>query len=132
MKFIFFFSQIYEYYNEHINRNLKNIYDVEGIKIDDLENKSYHTFYGGVSIKIEILVEKIKENMGDHILFSDATIFINSKNTNQLAMYFDSFKHNDLTFANNGDGYYNIGLIFLNCNEKTLRFFIDVLVCFSI
>jgi hypothetical protein len=129
MKFIFFYSQLYEYYYNHINKNLHGIFDVEALKINDLNNNSGHTFFGGVSIKIELLIQKIKENMGNTIIFTDATIFINSNNVCQLMDFFNIYTNNDLCFANNHSvDQYNIGIILINCSEKTLHFFENVLV----
>jgi len=128
MKFIFFYSQLYEYYYNHIYKNINSIFDLEAIKIDDLTNKLGHTFFGGVSIKIELILQKIKENMGKSIIFTDATIFINSKNVNELANFFNTYIDNDICFADNdGTGYYNIGIILIKCNLKTLSFFENVL-----
>jgi len=87
-------------------------------------------FCGGVSVKIELIIEKIKENIGDYIIFSDATIFINEKNKEKLSNFFEQYKNYDISFAdNNGYGFnYNIGLILLKCNENALKFFNDVLI----
>jgi len=128
MKFIYFYSNLYEYYNKHIYENLNSVFHLEAIKIDDLKNNSSHTFFGGVSIKIDLILQKIKENMGNSIVFTDATIFINSKNINELVDFFNKYLDNDLCFAdNNGNGYYNIGIILIKCNIKTLTFFENVL-----
>ena len=130
-KFIFFYSPIYDYYKNHIIKNIGNFFDIESILIDDIPNKtnSWHTFCGGVSIKIELIIQKIKENLNSFIIFSDATIFINSNNATLLSNFFDSYKNNDLCFADNtgyGD-HYNIGLILIKCNSNTLSFFENVL-----
>jgi hypothetical protein len=128
MKFIFFYSELYEYYNNHIHEHLNSVFDLEAIKIDNLKNNSSHTFFGGVSIKIELILQKIKENMGNSIIFTDATIFINSNNINELVDFFNKYLDNDLCFADNdGNGYYNIGIILIKCNIKTLTFFENVL-----
>lgn len=123
MKFIYFYSQLYEYYNNHISKNIESIFDLERIKIDDLKNNSNHTFFGGVSIKIELILQKIKENMGKSIIFTDATIFINSKNIHELDNFFNKYIDNDLCFGDNdGKGCFNIGIILIKCSEKTLVF----------
>jgi hypothetical protein len=101
--------------------------------IEDLVKKDsnyWHTFCGGVSIKIELIIEKIKENQGDYIIFSDATIFINEKRKENLSNFFEQYKNYDISFADNtGYGFhYNIGLILIKCNENTLKFFNDVLL----
>ena len=128
MKFIFFYSDLYEYYRNHIYTNLQSEFEVEAIKCDDLQNNTRHTFFGGVSIKIELILQKIKENMGKSIVFSDATIFINAQNKSKLNDFFNEYAHNDLCFADNdGTGYYNIGIILIQCNNNTLTFFENVL-----
>jgi len=128
MKFIFFYSQLYEYYYNHIYTNLNTIFDLEPIKINDLNNNSGHTFFGGVSIKIELIIKKIKENMGNSIIFTDATIFINSNNVNELVNFFNIYINNDICFVDeNGQGYYNIGIMLIKCSTKTLSFFENVL-----
>jgi hypothetical protein len=129
MKYIFFYSQLYEYFYNHIHDNIKSFFDLEAIKIDNLTNNSNHTFFGGVSIKIELIIQKIKENMGNSIIFTDATIFINFNNSNKLVEFFNIYTNNDLCFSDNeGGGHkYNIGIILINCNIKTLSFFENVL-----
>jgi len=129
MKFIFFYSPLYAFYHRHIHRNLDPYFVVEDVAIPDLTNAGgIHCFFGGVSIKIELIIQKIKENMGSSIVFSDATILINSANANQLPEFFEKHSSNDLCFADNdGNGYYNIGIILIKCHRNTLLFFKNVL-----
>jgi hypothetical protein len=126
MKFIFFYSQLYEYYYSHIYKNISSVFDLEAIKIDNLNNYSTHTFWGGVSIKIELVIQKIKENLGQSIIFTDATIFINSNNVDKLFNFFNLYIDNDLCFVDENH-YNNIGIILIKCNEKTLTFFENIL-----
>ena len=128
-KFVYFYSDIYEFYNQHIKENLNNIFDIDGIKIDDLNTKEEeHTFDGGVSIKIELIIKKIKENMGKHIIFTDATIFINKYKKHDLLNFFNNYLSYDICFAdNNVNNEYNIGIILLHCTNKILIFFENVL-----
>lgn len=127
-KFVYFYSDIYKFYNKHIKENLNNIFDIDGIKIDDLNTKNGHTFYGGVSIKIELIIKTIKENMGKNIIFTDATIFINKNKKNDLLNFFNKYLSYDLCFAdNNINNEYNIGVILIHCTNKTLAFFENVL-----
>jgi len=132
MKFIFFYSPLYNYYKDHIINNLNDIFDIEPILINDLSKNenAWHTFCGGVSIKIELIIQKIKENMGENIIFSDATIFINKKNKNEISDFFKNYINYDISFAcNRGYGAnYNIGIILMKCNEKLLEFFNTVLI----
>jgi hypothetical protein len=103
---------------------------MEAIKIDNLKNTNDHTFFGGVSIKIELIIDKIKDNLDEFIIFSDATIFINSKNNFELNNFLNLYKDNDLTFADNlnPDQPYNIGFILIKCSIKTLNFFKNALI----
>ncbi len=129
-KFVYFYSDIYEFYNQHIIENLNNIFNIDGIKIDDLKKnqKTRHTFAGGVSIKIELVIKKIKENMGKYIIFSDATIFINKNKKNDLLNFFNNYLSHDICFAdNNINNDYNIGIILIHCTNKILIFFENVL-----
>jgi len=128
-KLIFFYSELYGYYSDHIHSRLDGFFEIEGIQIDNLVNDNKgHTFFGGVSIKIELIIQKIRENMGEFITFSDATIFINSTHAPLLGEWIDTYKEYDLCFpCNGGEDKHNIGFILINCNEKTLRFFEQVL-----
>ena len=129
-KFVYFYSDIYEFYNQHIKENLNNIFDIDGIKIDDLNTKKKHTFKGGVSIKIELIIKKIKENIGKHIIFTDATIFINKNKKHDLLNFFNNYLSYDICFADNlNHSYhtYNIGIILIHCTSKILIFFENVL-----
>ena len=129
MKFIYFYSQLYDYYNSHIRNNLSEHFELENIKIDDLNNTSGHTFFGGVSIKIELVIQKIKENMGSTIVFSDATIFVNKRKCQELPSFFESYINNDLVFIDEKQeqSTFCIGLILIKCNNLTLDFFNTVL-----
>jgi hypothetical protein len=125
MKYYYFYSPIYEYYNNHIIENLKNIFDVNPIFIDDIKTKwRGHTFNGGITIKIELVIKCIQENMDKMIIFTDCTIFINKKNSVYFKEYFNNYRKNDLTFADNRiNDDHNIGIMLIDCNKKTLEFF---------
>lgn len=122
MKFIYFYSPLYNYYHKHISSTLSNHFEVDPIFIDDMQPQNGHTFFFGVSIKIDLLIEKIKENIGNYILFSDATIFINKKKVHKLVPFFECYKKNDLTFVEEKEKK-NIGLILVKCSEETQLFF---------
>ena len=128
-KFIYFYSDLYEFYNVHLQERLKGIFDIEAIKIPDFKTKRGHTFYGGVSIKIELVLKKINENMNKYIIFTDATIFINKEKKDELYSFFSNYLNNDICFADNIDPFwkYNIGIMLIHCSEKTKCFFEDVL-----
>jgi hypothetical protein len=130
-KFIYFYSPLYKYYDLHLKKFLSNYFNIESYLIDDLKAQNQHTFLNGVSIKIEIIIERIKENLNSFIIFTDATLFVNSKNAHLLNDFFDSYKKYDITFADNNvddtKDRYNIGIMLINCNDKTLLFFENVL-----
>jgi hypothetical protein len=131
VKFIYFYSDLYAFYHEHLKDTLSSHFDLKGILIENLNAKANHSFSGGVTIKIELLIQSIKDNMNECIIFSDATIFVREKFADKLPHYFDIFKGNDLTFPNNNlspdKKVYNIGLILIKCHERTLLFFEKVL-----
>ncbi len=129
MKFVYFYSPLYEFYSKRITENLSSYFDLKPIFINDINNdKGGHTFWGGNSIKIELIIQEIKENIGNFIVFSDATIFINANNASSLKEFIDKYTNYDLCFADNAiNDKYNIGFILIKCNDITLSFFQNVL-----
>jgi len=61
--------------------------------------------------------------MGETIIFSDATIFINKNKSHELKDYFLGYSENDITFILEEGNGENIGVIQIKCSEKTLEFF---------
>lgn len=136
MKFIYFYSEDYYFYHNHIQKNLSNFFDLEPIiigKINIDENKHLNHFhhFAGVTIKIELIIDSIKKNMDSPIIFSDATIFVNDKNANKFLNYIEQYLDNDLVFADNNiydpNAEVNISFILINCSLKTLFFFENIL-----
>lgn len=132
MKIIYFYSPIYEAFHKHISNSL----DIAGIPyenifMDDLkkDKSSGHTFAGGQLIKIETLLNSIKDNMGSDIVFIDATTIFNPKTLHKLKDYFASYERFDLSWQTDISqlGDYNIGVTKIKCNSKMLGFFNDVL-----
>jgi hypothetical protein len=72
MKFIYFYSPVYEFYNFHIASRIKNLpyFVLTPLLINDVINKvpNRHHFEG-INIKIELIIEEIKKNIGDTIVF---------------------------------------------------------------
>lgn len=125
MRFLYFYSPFYQFYYEHLQDCLSSHFEVEPILIEDIQekqNKSLHHF-DGLTIKLELIIEAIKRYMGEVIIFSDATIFMNKNKAHELKDYFLLYSHFDLVFVNEGPNGINIGLIQINCSEKTLDFF---------
>jgi hypothetical protein len=122
MKFIYFYSNLYLFYHEHIQENLKNYFELVPILIDDIKPIKGTHHFEGQTIKIELLIEQVYKNLTKTIIFSDATIFINSNNSHKLYDYIQNYKNYDMCFIKEGDNY-NIGFIKINCNPYTLHFF---------
>lgn len=128
MKWIYFYTADYLFWHKHLNKNLSNTFVLEPIIIGEINtssNKGKHHFHG-VSIKIDLLIEKIKENMGKIIVFSDCTLWINEENIQELSRYLESFSGKyDLVLPDNTiDRTANIGLLLINCTPNTLHFFL--------
>lgn len=130
MKFFYFYSPTYEFYNYHINTRLKDspCFDLNPLLINDVinTNKSDHHF-SGINIKIELIIEIIKNNPTETIVFSDATIFINEKNAHKLYEYLLQYTEELVFIHEFQNNCYNIGFMLIKCNEKTLKFFEQVL-----
>ena len=128
MKWYFFYTSDYHFYKNHIESRLKNSkFEVSPILTNDIKlSKVGHHFINN-TLKIELVIDCIKKNMGNHIIFSDATIYINDK-VEDLYNYI-ILKQNtdiDIYFAEEHFNI-NIGFILLRCNEKTLLFFEQIL-----
>ena len=65
--------------------------------------------------------------MGKHIIFTDATIFINKNKKHDLLNFFNNYLSYDICFADNLNKEYNIGIILIHCTNKVLIFFENVL-----
>lgn len=129
MKFYYFFSDIYKKFDEYIQFILKNSsFEICPLEIPDLKAKNGHTFNGGVSVKLDLLLDCIQNNMGSHIVFSDATIYFNRLlNPSDIYSYFDSFKSNDITVSYSyGYNNYCIALIMVRCCPETYEFFKNI------
>jgi len=126
MKFYYFYSPSYTFYHEHIQERLSNQVDLHPILIDEIpEIKDSHHFTG-LTIKIDLIIDAISQNMGkeETIIFSDATIFIHPENGAKLVDHIKQYHEYDLCFINESwNQLYNIGFLTIKCTEKTLLFF---------
>jgi hypothetical protein len=127
--FYYFYTPDYEFWHNHLSKKLSSVFDVQPISIEkiNLSNISHH--FLNVTIKIELIVDCIKKNMNNSILFTDATIFINKDNIQLLQSYIDEkiSTDKDIYFVYCKQDPINIGVILLKCNEKTLTFWEKVL-----
>jgi hypothetical protein len=103
---------------------LKDYFELEPILIDDIkevDNNKHH--FDGLTIKIELIIDAIKRYMGETIIFSDATIFINKNKSHELKDYFLEYNENDVVFIYEDGNGENIGVTQIKCSKKTLEFF---------
>jgi hypothetical protein len=125
MRFIYFYSPFYQFYHEHIQSALSSHFDLEPILIEDIqeiENKNLHHFEG-LTIKLDLIIAAIKRYMGEIIVFSDATIFINHNKAHELQAYILENPDLDIVFVNEYSNGQNIGVLRITCSEKMLDFF---------
>ena len=87
MKFIYFYSPSYSFYREHITENLNKTFELVPILIEDIREQKTGHHFDGLTIKIELVIENIKNNLNNIIIFSDATIFVNKNNVKKLKDY---------------------------------------------
>ena len=130
MKFIYFLSKEYIWFDQKIKENLSGLFEVEAIPIESIRKKEGHAHsFAGNSIKIDLIIDKIKENFGEYIIFSDANIIINKKNKTKLEASIQEKINQkiDLVFIHNNDNDIynntNIALSLIKCTQETLMFF---------
>jgi hypothetical protein len=128
MKFVYFYSPSYEFYHHQFQEKITPHFTTVPLLIEDIkenENKKTHHF-NGLTIKIELIIDQIEKEMSTTIIFSDATVFINEKESGNLESFIDNYKDYDICFIKEED-VFNIGFMKINCNKKTLSFFENVL-----
>jgi hypothetical protein len=126
-KWYYFYTPDYGFWHRHLQSQLKDHFSLNPIVIDQNslpinESKGHH--FKGNPRKIELLIQCIEKNTGNSILFSDCTLFINNKCVEEFKKYIERISDNlDVVFANNViDKSVNIGLILIQCNQRTLQF----------
>lgn len=125
MHFLYFYSPFYQFYHEHLQTTLTDHFELEPILIEDIpeiEDKNLHHFEG-LTIKLDLIIDAIQRYMGEIIVFSDATIFINANKTHELKNYILENSELDIVFVHEGNWGQNIGVLRITCSEKTLEFF---------
>jgi hypothetical protein len=132
MRFVYFYSPTYLFFHEHIQERLKDQFDLVPILIDDIREcyDGQHVFTG-LTIKLELVIESIQKYWNETIIFSDATIFINAKNSHLLKDYVKQYDNYDIMFVDESvNKIFNIGFLTIKCNSTTLNFFKDALESF--
>jgi len=129
IKFYYFYTPDYEFWNNHLSNTLSGVFDVHPLKQDHikLSNVSHH--FLNITLKIQLVIDCIKKNMNNYILFTDATIFINKNNVNLLEDFIQKKieTNKDMFFVYLAQDPINIGVILLKCDEKVLTFWDTVL-----
>ena len=128
MKWYYFYTPNYHFYKNHIETRLHNSkFKSEPIVVNHLSLSNVGHHFMNNTTKIQLVIDCIKKNIGNHIIFSDATIYINDK-VDELYNYIISKQNTDIDmyFAEEHTNI-NIGFILLKCNETTLSFWEQIL-----
>jgi len=129
IKFYYFYTPDYEFWNNHLSNTLSGSFDVQPIKQESihLSNVSHH--FLNVTLKIELVIDCIKKNMNSYILFTDATIFVNKNNVSLLDKFIQEKieTNKSMFFVYLKQDPINIGVLLLKCDEKVLTFWEKVL-----
>lgn len=124
LKWYYFYTNDYEFYNQHLSKN-KN-FDLCPILINNLKLNTNGHHFNNITIKIELVINAIKENWNKYILFTDATLIITK--SDELFDYLMHLTKKDIYFADNSiDNTVNIGFMLINCNSRTLKLWEDSL-----
>jgi hypothetical protein len=128
MKWYFFYTPNYHFYKNHIENRLNNSnFEVEPILLNELKLSNTGHHFLNNTVKIELVIDCIKKNIGNYIIFSDATIYINDK-VDDLYNYIISKKNTGIDMHLTEEyQHLNIGFMLINCNENTLSFFENIL-----
>jgi len=128
MKWYFFHTQNYHFYKNHIENRLNNSnFEVEPILLNELKLSNIGHHFLNNTVKIELVIDCIKKNIGNYIIFSDATIYINDK-VDDLYNYIISKKNTGIDmYLPEEYEHLNVGFMLINCNEKMLSFFENIL-----
>lgn len=132
MKYYYLYSPGYKYWSDRLQSSLPPCFEPIGYKIAPILNnpdqKGSAFKNNNSTTKIELVIESIKNNLGDYIVFSDANFLVIKNNVQKYRLYLDEqTKLNcDIMFADNQFGQvYNIGLMLIKCNNQVLQFFKD-------
>lgn len=135
IKWIYFYTEDYGFWHKHLTDALSSKFNTRPILISPISahGKSGSHHFKGISKKIQLVIDSIEENIGSSIIFSDCTLWINEKKSDNLKNFTESFcEKYDIVFADNAlDRSANIGMMLIQCNERTLTFFKNALRNFT-
>ena len=127
MDWLYVWSPRYRFFHEFL---YSRIQDLSGFHIQPLfaeqqlfprKDENLH-FFTGNPIKIYAITRYIKKNMGKSFFFTDVDLIVLPTFSREDL---DNYVENDITCMKESP--YNIGCLFIQCNQKTLSFFQRVL-----
>jgi hypothetical protein len=97
-------------------------FEIEPLEVLPFKLSEVNHHFTNITLKVELVIDCIKKNINNKILFSDATLYVNPNKTDELFDYLNEMIVNkDIVLIKYNDSY-NIGLMLINCNEKNLKF----------
>jgi hypothetical protein len=132
MDWLYVWSPRYRFFHEFVQSCVKDIsgFHVKPIFAEQslftpLVEESKH-FLTGIPIKIYVIVNYIKKNLGKVFFFTDVDLIILPEFSYETLV---PYLKNDITcmYEEYTDVPYNIGCLLIQCNDKTLAFFERVL-----
>ena len=129
IKWYYFYTPDYEPWNQHLKDTLKNNFLVNPIKLhkeelDIHDQHPVHAFTGSTK-KIDLVIECIKNNIGNRIVFSDATWYINPEKVYELYQLVKNAKKGTTFAQNHNEKYTNIGFMVIDCDLVSLKLWED-------
>lgn len=135
IKYYFIYSKGYTAWKTILEDRIPAQFDLVPIKIDPVLNQggpNAHAFKISKNpIKIIEIINAVRLNLGESIVFSDVNFLINANNSKYLYEFIKQEQSGleDIILSDNqtgGGGTHNIGFLSIKCNKKTLSFFEDI------
>lgn len=127
LKWYYFYTPDYEIWHHHLSSRLGNYFSMHPILAQSLnihyEHPKHH--FTGCTDKVKLVIYCIKENMGQKIVFSDATLFI--KNPEEMHALVEKCDKNTFALNQENTTNINIGLCVIFCNPESLQMWENVL-----
>jgi hypothetical protein len=128
MRWYYFYTPDYSEWHAHLQHALGAHFALEPILLPKLEIHDSHPrhHFTGSTKKLELVVDAVRSNLGERIVFSDVTWYFNETRVDALASLLE--KCGPMAFAQNADGPdLNIGLFVLECTDATLAMWSEAL-----
>lgn len=131
MDWLYVWSPRYRFFHEFLFSQIK---DLSGFHITPVfapqkfftPIQSEGHFLTGIPIKIHVIMNYIQKNMGKTFFFTDVDLIVLPEFKYQEL---EQYTKNDITcmYEESSSIHYNIGCLLIQCNEKTLEFFKNIL-----